>query len=134
MTEVLSDVIEVHHDTDPEALPLWYEQFLGLPDATRKRLADLSLKQIKESKPAAYEFIKTFKCELVGITPNIAYALCSSKEGDTSVSWIHAFSMPTLLYWSADGEFGFFINANLKFNDTVLNKLNDKEHVRGFTG
>lgn len=119
-----------------EALPLWYEQFLKLPDSKRKQIIDKVLNFIKERNKAGYDFIKNTKSELVGVSPRIVYTLASEKEGDLDISWIHAFSMATLLFWCEQGKFGFFINPVLRYNDTVLNNIegNKKNKVKGFTG
>lgn len=121
---------------DPSDFPSWYKQFLELSDSKRKQIADTALKRVKEAKPEAYEFIKKFRCELVGISPSLMYALVSSKDGDASVTWVHGFSMPTLLYWCRQGGFAFLVNANLDYNDTVLNRVEGNKvdrAIKGFT-
>jgi hypothetical protein len=73
----------------------------------------------------------------VGVTPRIVYTLADSSDGESlDVSWIHSFSMTTLLFWCDQGQFGFFVNPNLDFNETVLNKVkgNPKTSLKGFTG
>ena len=128
-------VIDTKESADPTEFPLWYQQFMKLDEKKRKEITKTALERIKQSKPDAYYFITRFKCKLVGVTPQIAYALDSSKEGDTEVTWIHGYSMPTLLYWCPAGRFGFFVNANLDYDETVLNSVkgNKKQGIKGFT-
>jgi hypothetical protein len=120
---------------DPSDFPPWYEQFMRLSDDKKKVIVERALEQIKEAKPEVYKFIKQFKCRLVGVQPNVQYALASSKEGNAEVTWVHAFSLPTLQFFCPEGKFGFFVNANLDHDDTVLNHIkgNKTQKVRGWT-
>jgi len=130
-------MIEVDETRDPNEWPLWYDQYSKLDESKKKAMAKRALEQIKEAKPETYNFIQKFKCEIVGVSPRVEYALSNSNEGDTNVTWVHSFSMPTLLFWCPAGAFGFFVNPILDFNDTVLNKIdgNPKQRgLRGFTG
>lgn len=88
---------------DPSTYPMWYEQFLSLSDDKRKSILNDMLSNIKKEKLEAYEFIKKFKCKLVGIQPRVEYCLTNSKEGDTTCTWVHGFSMATLLFWCDAG-------------------------------
>ena len=125
--------IDYHEESDPQVFALWYKQFLGLPEKTKKEIIEKALIRIQDTKPDTYQFIKKFKCELVGVSPRLEYSMPKSQDGD--VTWIHSFSMPTLLYWCPEGGFAFMVNANLDYNDTVLNrqKGNRKEGIKGFT-
>lgn len=137
-TDQLLEGIQIEHSGDPNDFPLWYKQFSELDEKKRKKFAELALKRVKAAKPEAYEFIQKFRCELVGISPNISYALIKDEGPDSlSVTWVHGFSMPTLLYWCKQGGFGFFVNANLDYNDTVLNRVEGNKvdpTIKGFTG
>lgn len=128
--------IEIDESADPSKLPPWYVQMIELEDDVRSVMQARALSWIKETKPKAHDFIKKFDCEFVGFIPQISYTLPTSDEGESDVTWIHSFSIPTLLFWCRDGGFGFFINANLDYDDTVLNKIkgNIKQKLRGFTG
>lgn len=130
--EVEDQILEMT-EGDPMDLAPWYVQLSKLDPRKRKRTVETAMQRIRETKPTTYEFIKNFRCELVGIMPRIEYMLVNDSEGDT---YVHSFSMPTLLFWCPKGEFSFFVNANLKYNDTVLNSIegNTKENIRGFTG
>lgn len=123
--------------SDPRGVAPWYAQLLKLDARKRKAVVDTALKRIKESKPEAFEFIRKFDCELVGITPGVEYTLVSDAQGELEVTFVHPYSMPTLLYWCKQGGFGFFVNANLEYNDTVLNRIAGNKvdkGIRGFTG
>lgn len=128
-------LIDFDDSRDPHEFPPWYTQFLKLPEKKRLEMVNRALEKVKAEKPETYSFIDKFSCELVGVTPRIEYALCKSSEGDLDVTWVHGYALVTLLYWCADGGFGFFVNANLEFNDTVLNKVkgNEKQKLKGFT-
>ena len=131
------DFIEINENADPTEFPLWYKQLMQLDEKRRKEIVVKALERIKEAKPATYKFIKENKCKVVGLSPAIEYALIDKAEGNLDVTWIHGFSLPTLLLWHPAGEFGFFVNANLKYNDTVLNKIKGNKvdkNIRGFTG
>lgn len=130
------DTVDVDLDSDPTEMAPWYEQFLKLSEKKREEICKTALKRIQESKPETYQFIKKYGCELVGICPSISYCLLDKSQGDTDVTYIHSFSMPTLLYWCSEGQFGFFVNANLDYNDTVLNRVKGNQvdkSIKGFT-
>lgn len=120
----------------PDVLPAWYEQFLRLSSKKRSEISEKVLALIKKNNPEAYGFIKNAGCKLVGITPRIVYALIDESKGDIDVSWIHSFSMATCLFWCEKGKFGFFINPNLRYDETVLDQVkgNSKNSLKGFTG
>lgn len=135
--EIEGKIIEADYKiVDPLEYPLWYQQFLSLDSAKRKKIVAKMMKDIKEAKPDAFKFIEKFNCRLVGIQPRIEYALSDSKDGDIEVTWIHGLSMATLLFWCDEGGFGFFINPVLDYNNSALNKIdgNKNRPVRGFTG
>lgn len=123
-------------EVDPREYPSWYTQFFSLDSSKRKKTINSLLENIKKEQPEAYQFIKKFDCKLVGVQPRVEYALINSSEGDTTCTWIHAFSMATLLFWCEAGSFGLFINPVLHYDDSVLNKIpgNKKQNIRGFTG
>lgn len=133
MSEYQSDFIEIEEDGDPQDLPPWYEQFLKLSPRQRDEVVKDAVKKIRLEKPETYEFIKKFRCELVGVSPRVEYGLLN-KDNTT---YIHPYSMPTLLYWCPRGGFHFSVNVNLRYNDTILNKVagnrRDKS-IKGFTG
>lgn len=136
--EIIEDeVIEIDEDMNPAELPSWYKQFIDLPEDVRKKVIRKAWDYLKEAKPDTYEFLKAQRCRMVGVIPQVAYALCKEDEGDIDVTYIHSFSIPTLLFWHPAGEFAIMVNANLKYDDTVLNKIRgnkrDKD-IRGFTG
>ncbi|NJM09358.1 MAG: hypothetical protein HC883_00200 [Bdellovibrionaceae bacterium] len=129
--------VDIDHNEDPTKLPLWYEQLLRLDERSREHVKENALKRLRAIKPDTYEFIKKFKCELIGISPRVEYVLLKESEGDIDVTFIHPYSMPTLLFWCPAGEFHFSVNANLKFNDTVLNNVKGNKidrKIRGLTG
>lgn len=131
------EIVETtHKEIDPREYPLWYKQLFSLDSKKRKQIVATLLESIKKEKPEAYKFIKSTGCKLVGVQPRIEYAIMDSSEGDTSCTWIHGFSMSTLLFWCDEGGFGLFINPILHYDDTVLNKIsgNKKQNIRGFTG
>lgn len=132
------DVIEFDEDADPTEIAPWYEQFLNLPEKQRIEVVNKAMKLLEQSNPDTYRFIKKFRCKLVGITPRVEYALVKKSDGgDTDVSYVHSYSMPTLLFWCDEGKFHFSVNPNLDYNDTVLNRVKgnrrDRE-IKGFTG
>lgn len=96
--------------------PLWYKQLINLNAEKRQKAIDNAMDRIKRAKPEAYKFIEQFKCELVGITPNISYSMPDENEQDLRVTFIHDYSQTTLLFWCKQGGFGFFINAALDHN------------------
>lgn len=133
MTEV---EVEVDENTDPSEYPLWYKQYLKLNEDERKKIESIAMKRIKEAKPESYAFIKKFRCKVVGITPRTEYSLVLDSEGEANVTYVHKYSMPTLLFWCPQGQFHFSINANLKYNDTVLNDIKGNKidkNIRGLT-
>ena len=119
-----------------DELPSWYQQFLELDTKDRKKLVSKVLALIQKSNPEGYNFIKNSGAELVGISPRLEYALIEGASDDTDITWLHAFSMPTCLFWCEKGKFAFFINPNLRHNQTVLDKVsgNPKSSLKGFTG
>lgn len=121
---------------DPAHFAPWYRQLMQLDEKRRKEIAQEALKRIRASKPDTYRFIVDMKCKLVGICPAVEYTLLTKDEGDLDVTFSHAFGIPTLVYWVPRGKFAILVNANLEYNDTVLNKIkgNKKESIRGFTG
>ena len=128
--------IEMDHNADPAEIPPWYDQMLKLDSRQREQIRRIALERIKQSKPETYEFIKKFSCELVGFSPRVEYTLLKDSDGEIDVTWVHAYSMPTLVYWCEDGGFHFSVNANLKYNDTVLNAVDGNKidrQIRGFT-
>lgn len=135
--QIEGEEIFVSESKDPSDLPLWYEQFLKLEPSERKAVAKTAFRRVQEKKPETAAFIKNFDCELVGISPRVEYGLLTGNKGELGATWLHAFSMPTLLYWCAKGGFTFMVNVNLKYNDTILNDIegNSKDRgIRGFTG
>ena len=121
---------------DPHELAPWFEQLLKLDERKRRALKDKALELIQKSKPEAYDFIRKFKCELVGFCPRVEYTMVEDRMNDIDITWIHPFSIPTLLYWCKQGQFGFFVNANLSYNESVLERVpgNKVEDLKGFTG
>lgn len=131
------DVIEFDEEADPTKLAPWYDQLLKLDEKSRAAVASKAMKLIQNSKPETYKFIKKFGCKLVGITPRVEYALLKEGEvGDMDVTYVHSYSMPTLLFWCDEGKFHFSVNANLDYNDTVLNRVRGNvrdRSIKGFT-
>lgn len=126
--------VEIDHAEDPTKLPLWYEQLMKLDEKSREHVKNVALQRIKASKPQTFDFIKRFKCELIGISPRVEYVLLKEADGDIDVTFVHAYSMPTLLFWCPEGEFHFSVNANLKYNDTVLNEVQGNKIDRKIQG
>jgi len=137
LRDTSQDVEVEYKETDhgPDEYAPWYQQFMKLSDGKKALMGKMALQNLIEAKPDLADFIHKYKCEIVGLQPRIEYALFDKREGETDVTWVHSFSMPTLLYWSKTLEIGFFVNANLKYNDTVLNTVNGnrKQSLRGFT-
>jgi hypothetical protein len=135
--DIEGNIVEATYKVvNPAEFPLWFKQLFSLSESKRKDIVKKMMKAVKESNPEAYEFIQKAKCKLVGVQPRVEYALIDSKEGDTSCTWVHGFSMATLLFWCEEGSFGLFINPVLKYDDSVLNKIsgNKKQSIKGFTG
>lgn len=131
------EMVETNYkEINPKEYPLWYKQLFSLDEKKRKQTVSKIMDTIKESKPEAYEFIKRMNCKLVGVQPKIEYSLVSSNEGELNCTWIHGFSMVTLLFWCEEGQFGFFINPILNYDDSVLNSIdgNKRQFIKGFTG
>lgn len=133
---IREDEFEIDDKTPPEDLAPWFKQFLKLDTKKREAFAQKVMDRLYSEKKEAYEFIRKFNCELVGISPRIVYTLVDAPDGELDVTWIHSFSMPTLLFWCKQGGFGFFVNPNLNYDDTVLNKVkgNKQQSIKGFTG
>jgi hypothetical protein len=135
--EVDGEIIDLERDEfNPGSFAPWYEQLMLFEEKKRLAICRTALKRLKENRPETYQFIKDGRCKLVGIAPSIEYTLVEKSEGDLDVTFSHAFSMPTLLYWHPKGKIAILVNANLEFNNTVLNKVrgNKSESIRGFTG
>lgn len=132
--------VEVDYDESkivPDAYAPWYEQFMQLSQSNREKIAKEAMRRIENEKPEVAYFLEKVGYELVGIQPRVEYALITETKGDPiDVTWIHSFSMPTLLFWCKQIKAGLFVNANLDYNDTVLNKVsgNKRQSLRGFTG
>lgn len=126
----------VDFDSPPGAMPLWYEQVKRLPENKRRELAERVLERIRLTKPDAYASIKKMKMPRIGFVPEITYTLISGDDQERQADWIHAFGSQTLLFWCKQGGFGIFINENLDYDDTILNRTrgNPKQTLRGFTG
>ena len=134
------EIVEVDYSLDGlsnvSEYPPWYKQFLNLDEADRQEIYKIAMKRIEKEKPDTYKFIKKFRCKLIGISPRAEYSIVGEKEGEVNVTFVHAYSMPTLLFWCPAGEFHFSVNANLKYNDTVLNKIKGNKidkNIRGLT-
>ncbi len=133
MESYSEDIIDVEEDGDPQDLAPWYEQFLKMSPGMKASITKKAIVNVKKQKPETYEFIKKFRCKLVGITPRVEYALLNKDP----MTYVHSYSMPTLLYWCPRGKFHFSVNVNLDYNDTILNKVagNRKDKsIKGFTG
>lgn len=102
-----------------ENQPSWYKQLFDMPEEKRKRAEESALERIKRSKPETYEFIRNFKCKLVGFIPNVTYTAVDSSRVDTKFNFVHDFSQTTLLYWCEQGGFSFFVNSSLQFTDDM---------------
>jgi hypothetical protein len=131
--------IELDRDeeiTDLESMPLWYQQIVQMDEDKRLERVKKAMALIKENKPETFEFIKKFKCELVGFIPRIEYSMAEGAWSDLEVTWRHPFGIDTLLLWCPAGEFVFAVNANLMYNETKLNKIkgNNIPPLRGLTG
>lgn len=135
--EIDGDIIEIDESADPGEFPPWYSQLVKLPESKREDIYKKSMLQLKNHKPGIYKFITECKCKLVGFMPSVGYTLKKKSDGELDVTFIHAFELPTLLFWHPEGEFGFFVNVNLKYNDTILNNVkgnNIDREIQGFTG
>lgn len=129
--------IEVDPNTDPSEYPIWYKQYLRLDEKARQEIHKKAIDRIKTAKPQTYQFIKKFKCQVIGITPRTEYSLINEKDGDNNVTFVHKYSMPTVLFWCPSGDFHFSVNAVMKYNDTLLNKVSGNKvdkNIRGLTG
>jgi len=128
--------VDVDESKDPHAWPLWYQQFMRLSESQRAKIADRAISILKDTKPETYEFIKQMKCELVGLSPRVEYAMVKGDASELEVTWVHSFSGPTLVYWCELGKFSLQVNGVLDYNDSVLNRIegNPKSTLRGFTG
>ena len=137
IVEVGGETIEIGlDDFNPMQFAPWYNQLMSLEEKDRKRIVATALSRIKEVRPETFRFLMEYRCKLVGIIPAVEYTLTKKDEGELDITFSHAFSMPTLLFWCKQGKFAIMVNANLEYNDTVLNKIrgNKKESIRGFTG
>lgn len=135
--EIDGELIEIPSDEfNPTQFAPWYQQLMNLDEKSRRQIVAVALKRIQDVRPETYRFIKKFGCKLVGITPSLEYTLTKAHEGELDITFSHAFSMPTLLFWCPAGKFFIQVNANLEYNDTVLNKIkgNKKQSIRGATG
>jgi len=135
--EIDDDVIEIDENADPAEFPPWYNQMMKLSNAKRQEMVAIAMKRLKVNKPDTFDFIKSSKCKLVGIAPAIEYSLSDKKEGEIDVTFVHGFSIPTLVFWHPEGKFAIVVNANLEYDDTVLNKIpgnNVDREIRGVTG
>ena len=130
--------IDVYTPGDPMELPAWYEQYLELDSSGKKAVLSNALRMLKKGNPDTYEVLMKEGWKLVGLTPHIAYAADPRRESreDQSTTWVHGFTIPTLVFWHDDFSAGLFVNANLRYNDSVLNHLpgNSRESIKGFTG
>ncbi len=135
--EIDDDVIDVDENADPAEFPPWYQQLMKLSNDKRREIIGKALKRIQAVKPETMKFIKDGKCRLVGIAPAVEYTLADKKDGEIDVTFVHGFSIPTLVFWHPQGKFAFMVNANLEYDDTVLNKIpgnNVDREIHGFTG
>lgn len=135
--EIDGEVMDLDQDNfEPGTFAPWYSQLMKFDRKKRKQIVETALKRLRDSRPETYAFIKQSRCRLVGLCPAIDYTLISKDQGEIDVTFSHAFSMPTLLYWHPRGKFAFIVNANLEYDDTVLNKVrgNKVESIKGFTG
>lgn len=136
MKEEVEVEYNLDHISNVAEYPPWYKQFLDLDEKERAEILKIAMKRIEQKKPDTYKFIKQFRCKLIGISPRTEYSLVSEKDGEVNVTFVHAYSMPTLLFWCPQGEFHFSVNANMKYNDTVLNKIKGNKidkNIRGLT-
>jgi hypothetical protein len=122
-------------DDDIEVLPLWYKQFMSLDSKQRILKIDKVLKAVKKYKPELFDFLRAFKCQLVGVIPRVAYALPDEAYGDSKATFVHKFQDVTLLYWCPRGKFTFEVSPTMDYNDTVLNHIkgNKKVSIAGLT-
>lgn len=101
-----------------ENQPPWYTQLIRLDEKKHQAAVKKALEHVKEAKPEVYEFIVQNKMELIGVIPNISYAMCNNSEGYLGVTFVHDFSQVTLLYWCQAG-FCIVVNPSLDYNNGV---------------
>lgn len=115
---------------------LWYIQQENFDSDKLKQNYEKAFTLINNSKRDTAAFIRTYRPDFLGFVPRIEYTMVTDDLTDVNTVWIHPFSLPTLLFWSHQGGFAFFVNANLDHNESVLAKVagNRLNPLRGFTG
>ena len=118
-----------------ESVP-WYEQLQKIDDSKFKEIEDKFFNLLKKHKRETLAFIVQYKPEILGFIPRIEYTMVKDDQNDINTVWVHPFSLPTMCFWSKQGKFVFFVNANLDHNESVLSSVpgNNVQPLRGFTG
>jgi hypothetical protein len=133
----IDNVIATERHTPLEGYPPWYEQVIKLPEKVRREIQEKEMDQLRRGDAkakVAYNLIHHNGLILVGFMPKVEY--CRHTGEDLEVNWVHHFSRPTLLFYNPQNNMGIFINAVLRYNDTILNEIrgNARVEIEGWTG
>lgn len=137
--QVLSVVTDENPSHDIHGHPPWFEQIGMLPEKMRKEVEARELKamaQGTDKNREALKFIRQNGLVLVGFMPKVEYAMIDGSRDELQTCWVHHFSRPTLLYYNPKTHMGVFVNAVLRYNNTILNEIqqNKKQEISGWTG
>lgn len=137
--QVMSVVTDDVPGHDIQGYPPWFEQIVALPERSRLDVEQRELRamaQGTDKNREALKFIRQNGLKLVGFIPKVEYAMVQGSADELHTCWIHHFSRPTLLYYNPKTHMGVFINAVLRYNNTILNEIqqNKKQDISGWTG
>lgn len=125
----------------------WVYQLVKSSKSQRTKAKELALdhilhfkggKKTEQSEALVNSLGKEF--EFVGFAPNIMYVKEKGSAEDMKAQWVHAFSVPTLLYKHKELPVLIVANGNLDFNDSRLRKidknidLDELRNILGITG
>jgi hypothetical protein len=105
----------------------WFEQFVNLPPKLRKEKLSFIMRDLKNSPHKGHrklaEMLKSNRYILVGVMPNIQYAIFDGAKDYLDAKWIHPMGFPNILVYDKELMCFMIVGTKIRFNDSVVNEM-----------
>ena len=105
----------------------WFEQFVTLPAKLRKQQYQFVMDDLKKSACKGhrelYEMLKSSRFVLVGMCPNVQYAIFDGAKEYMDARWVHPLGFHSMLVYDKRMMCFMIVGAKIRFNDSVVNEL-----------
>ncbi len=105
----------------------WFEQFVKLPVKLRKEQYQFVMNDLKKSALIGHrelhEMLKSNRYVLVGMCPNVQYAIFDGAKEYLDARWIHPLGFHSMLVYDKKLMCFLIVGTKIRFNDSVVNEM-----------